>query len=214
VVDLSTFYLDVTKDLIYCGAADDPRRRAAQGVMHRLLTALARLMAPVLSFTADEVWEHMPEGWEREPSVHLADFPEADAAALDDGLAARWERLRRVRGEGTRVLEAARRDGAIGHSLEARLTLYADDDLGAFLAPHGDDLATLFITSAARVEPLAAAPPEAVEALEVKGLKAAVDRAPGDKCGRCWMWLPEVGESAAHPTLCARCVTVVEGIAG
>jgi len=209
VVDLSTFYLDVTKDLIYCEAAGDPRRRAAQGVMHRLLMGLTRLMAPVLSFTADEVWEHMPEGWAREASVHLADFPEVEQGLLDDDLAARWERFRRVRGEGTRVLEAARRDGTIGHSLEGRVTLYADADLADFLRPYEAGLATLFITSAAAVRPIAEAPPEAVDGVEVKGLKVAVDRAPGEKCARCWMWRTDVGADAGHPTICARCAAVV-----
>jgi len=212
VVDLSTFYLDVTKDLIYCGATDDPRRRAAQGVMHRTLTALARLMAPVLSFTAEEVWEHMPEGWAREASVHLADFPEAGPDRMDAGLAERWERLRQVRGEGTRVLEAARRDGAVRHSLEADVTLYADADLSAFLAPHADDLATLLITSGARVRPLGEAPGDAVDAAEVKGLKIAVRPAAGTKCARCWRLCASVGRSEAHPGLCGRCVTVVEGL--
>jgi len=214
VVDLSTFYLDVTKDLVYCGAADDPRRRAAQGVMHRLVTDIARLMAPVLSFTAEEVWENMPAAWPRAESVHLEDFPESDADRLDDALAARWERLRKVRGEGTRVLEVARREGAIRQSLEATITLYADDELAAFLAPHAADLATLFITSGADVKPLAEAPPEATGAEEVKGLKVAVAKAPGVKCERCWTWRTDVGASAAHPALCGRCVTVVEGISG
>jgi len=209
VVDLSTFYLDVTKDLIYCEAAGDPRRRAAQGVMHRLLSGITRLMAPVLSFTADEVWEHMPEGWARQASVHLEDFPEVDQALLDDALATRWERLRRVRGEGTRVLEAARREGTIGHSLEAKVTLYADADLTGFLRPYAAGLETLFITSGAVVRPLAEAPPEATDAVEVKGLKVAVDRAPGAKCARCWMWRTDVGSNAAHPTICARCAAVV-----
>jgi isoleucyl-tRNA synthetase len=214
VVDLSTFYLDVTKDMVYCGAEDDPRRRAAQGVMHRLLTDLARLMAPVLSFTAEEVWEHMPEGWRRAASVHLEDFPEADATRLDDDLAARWERLRRVRGEATRVLEGARREGAIRQSLEAAVTLYADAELTDFLTPHAADLETLLITSGAALAPLAEAPADAVEAVEVKGLKVAVRKAEGEKCERCWMWRKDVGQSDAHPTLCGRCVSVVEGMAG
>jgi isoleucyl-tRNA synthetase len=180
--------------------------------MHRMVTALARLMAPVLSFTAEEVWEHMP--WPRAASVHLEDFPEADPARLDDALAARWERLRKVRGEGTRVLEMARREGGIRQSLEAAITLYADADLAAFLAPYAADLETLFITSGAAVKPLAEAPAGAVEAEEVKGLKVAVAKAPGTKCERCWMWRAEVGEAADHPALCGRCATVVRGIAG
>jgi isoleucyl-tRNA synthetase len=212
IVDLSSFYLDITKDTIYCQAKDDPARRATQAVMHRIVTHLARLMAPVLSFTAEEVWEHMPEGWPREASVHLADFPEAEQERLDDDLAARWERLRQIRGEGTRVLETARREGLVRQSLEAAITLYADDELAAFLAPYADDLEMLMITSGAVLRPLAEAPADAVEAVEVKGLKVGIRRAEGEKCARCWMWRRDVGSDAAHPTVCARCAAVVEGI--
>ena len=208
VVDLSAFYLDITKDLIYCGERNDPARRATQGVMYRILTSLTRLMAPVLSFTAEEVWEHMPEGWARQASVHLEDFPERDTARRDDTLAARWERLRKVRGEGTRVLEAKRRDKEIRHSLDAGITLYADDDLFAFLSPYTDFLPELFITSDAALMPLANAPKDAVDAEEVPGLKVAVTPAPGTKCERCWIYR-EVGANPEHPTLCGRCGSVV-----
>ncbi|MDH4230008.1 MAG: isoleucine--tRNA ligase [Nitrospirota bacterium] len=213
VVDLSTFYLDITKDLVYCGAKNDPARRATQGVMHRTLTAITRLMAPVLSFTAEEVWEHMPAAWPRQKSVHLAEFPALDPAWRDDALAARWERLRKVRAEGTRELEGRRRDKIIGHSLEGALTLYADADLLKFLTPYREFLADLFITSAVALAPLSEAPAEAVAAQEVAGLRIGFTRATGAKCERCWIYREDVGAAAAHPGVCGRCAAVVETLA-
>ena len=214
VVDLSTFYLDITKDAIYCDAADDPARRATQGVMYRMLMALTKLMAPVLSFTAEEIWEHMPEGWEREKSVHLADLPEADPAWIDEELAACWERFRQIRGEATREIEGKRRDKEIRHSLEAAVTLYADGELLEFAKGYdGEFLPYLLITSQAQVKSLREAPPAACPAEEVDGLKVLVEKASGAKCERCWIYREDVGQNPAHPTVCGRCATVVEKIA-
>ncbi|MBI5136836.1 MAG: isoleucine--tRNA ligase [Nitrospirae bacterium] len=214
VVDLSSFYLDITKDAVYCGARNDPARRAAQAVMHRILTHLARLMAPVLSFTAEEVWEHMPAAWKREESVHLADFPAPDPNRRDDALATRWETLRKIRAEGTRVLEAKRKDKVIGQSLEAAITLYVDAAQGTFLEPFHASLADLFITSQAHVGPLSEAPAGAVDAEAVSGLKILVEPAAGAKCERCWIFREDLGADAAHPALCGRCARVVASFNG
>jgi isoleucyl-tRNA synthetase len=209
VVDLSTFYLDITKDTIYCQSADHPSRRASQAVMYRILTHLGKIMAPILSFTAEEVWQHMPSSWQRADSVHLEDFPEAAPEWLDDDLSARWEMLRKVRTEGTRVIEGQRRDKTIRQSLEASITLYVDAEQEAFLSPYKDFLADLFITSRANIAPLAEAPENALAAEEVSGLQVLVGTAGGDKCERCWMFREDVGTNADHPTICGRCATVV-----
>ena len=213
VVDLSTFYLDITKDRVYCDSASADGRKASQAVMYEIVTSLTRLMAPVLTFTAEEIWQHMPEGWSRAASVHLTDFPKADARWIDDELASRWERLRKVRAEGTRVLEEARREKQIRQSLEAHITLYVDDDLRGFLTDYEVDLADLFITSGAALLPLSDAPAEAVAAEEVTGLKVRVVAASGDKCERCWMYRADVGSDGAHPTVCTRCAQVVAQLA-
>jgi len=217
VVDLSTFYLDITKDTIYCQSADHPARRASQAVMYRMLTHLGKLMAPVLSFTAEEVWQHMPESWQRESSVHLEDFPTAAPEWLNDELSARWEGLRKVRAEGTRVIEGLRRDKVIRQSLEAAVTLYVDDEQAELLNPYQATLADLFITSRASIAPLADAPADAVEAEELSGLKILVAPTTGDKCERCWMFKDDIGTDADHPTVCGRCASVVaslDGVAG
>ncbi|MFQ5509637.1 MAG: isoleucine--tRNA ligase [Leptospirillia bacterium] len=211
VVDLSTFYLDITKDAIYCEAADDPGRRATQGVMYRMLMSLTRLMAPVLSFTAEELWEHMPEGWKRKASVHLAGFPKAEPAHIDAELAACWERFREVRGAATREIETKRRDKVIRQSLEASVTLYADDELATFLEGYGAQLDYLLITSQAAVRPLSDAPKDAAQT-PVRGLKVTVAPASGTKCNRCWIFREDVGSDPAHPEICARCAGVVGGL--
>ncbi len=211
VVDLSSFYLDITKDTIYCQAQNDPARRASQAVMHRIVTHLARLMAPILTFTAEEVWEHMPDGWTREASVHLAEFPAPATRWLDDALAERWETMRRIRAEGTRVIEGQRREKIIRQSLEAAITLYVDDTRQAQLAPFTDRLADIFITSRAHLAPLADAPDGAVAAEAIDGLKITVAPAGGDKCERCWIFREDVGSDSGHPTLCSRCASVMAG---
>jgi isoleucyl-tRNA synthetase len=213
-VDLSALYLDVLKDRLYTSAADAPARRAAQTTCMRILDALVRLMAPILSFTADEVWEHLPAG--QPVSVHLATFPEVERRWLDEAREAEWEILLRVRGEVARALELARAAKRIGASLDARVTLFvARPELAAVLDRAGDALLRdLFIVS--EVMRVAGPPPPArgeVAALSgetgVAGLAVEVGHATGAKCARCWMWSEAVGRDAEHPGLCGRCLPVV-----
>ena len=202
VVDMSSFYLDVLKDRLYTSPPKSPARRAAQTVLYEVLTALVRLMAPVLSFTAEEIWDYLPGP--KEQSVFLAALPEVQGELVDAALAERWEELLAVRSEVLKPLEAARKDKLIGHSLEAAVTLYPGEQLAQRLAPFENELAILFIVSQARLAQ--GEPPEGAFRSEVLPLAVAVAKAGGEKCERCWMRLPSVGESAAAPTLCRRCL--------
>ncbi|MFQ5830325.1 MAG: isoleucine--tRNA ligase [Candidatus Methylomirabilia bacterium] len=209
-LDLSALYLDILKDRLYTSAPDDPRRRAAQAACYEVLTALVRLMAPILAFTAEEVWGYIP-GRARAESVHLTLFPEVRAQWLDERLEQEWERLLEVRREVARALEAARRRRDIGSGLEARVAfLSAPEDLPGLLRQKQSLLGSLFIVSQVAVD----ARPGARSALryesqEIPGLTIEVDRARGRKCERCWVWSERVGEDPEHATLCERCVPVV-----
>ncbi|KRT69811.1 MAG: isoleucine tRNA synthetase [candidate division NC10 bacterium CSP1-5] len=201
-VDLSAFYLDVLKDRVYTSAATSPERRAAQTAMFLLLEGITRLMAPVLSFTADEVWSYLPRRGGEAGSVHLAEFPQVDETVLDEALGERWERLMGVRDEVLKVLEAARQRKLIGNALEAKVEILAGHALLPFLRGYAKDLPTIFIVSAVDLKPAPAGSPE---------LSVVVHRAPGKKCERCWVYRESVGQSAEYPTVCDRCVAVLKG---
>jgi isoleucyl-tRNA synthetase len=216
-VDLSALYLDVVKDRLYTSAPDHPHRRAAQTVCHDVFRALARLMAPILSFTAEEAWRHLPGA--HTESVHLERFPEVPPEWLDDALTRDWDRLLEVRREVSKRLEAARAARAagkalsIGSGLEASVwILNAPEDLPELLQRKRQLLPTLFIVSEVHVgEPPPGAtllPPS--ESTEIPGLIIAIDRAPGRKCERCWRYTGDVGTSPEHPQLCQRCLSVVQ----
>ncbi len=199
-IDMSAFYLDVLKDRLYTSPARSLARRSAQTAMYRILDALTRMTAPVLSFTAEEVWSFMPG--EREDSVHLAGFPRAENHLVAPALEAKYEKLLVLRGEVAKVLEKARTDKLIGHSLDARVELAADGELGTLLAAMADQLAALFIVSQVDVsEELA----DGVAGEQLTGLRIRVGKAEGDKCSRCWNYSTSVGEDTEHPEACARC---------
>jgi len=217
-VDLSALYLDIIKDRLYVSAPNDPRRRAAQTVCFEVLTALARLLAPILTFTADEVWAHIP-GSGKPESVHLALFPEERGEWVNERLTADWERLLEVRGEVSRALEAARQQGKIGKGVDAVVYVPSapEEEWLPLLQQKGEVLlATLFNVSGVR---LGDRPPHdegiSYESQDIPGLALVV--APAQtlgwkKCERCWTWSPRVGEDAGHPTLCERCVPVVRAM--
>jgi isoleucyl-tRNA synthetase len=222
---VSSLYMDVLKDRLYCSATNDPGRRAAQTVIYRILDGLLRLMAPILSVTSAEAWEHLHGLDQQSPveeSVFFADFPTVDDIAPDAELDARWERLLALRGEITKVLEAARRDKTIGLSLDAEVLLRtdadtADADTTVFLNDNQALLQELCIVSNLRV--VAAADTqdgdaEFIASEEIEGLQVAVRPAPGNKCERCWTISTTVGEDSEHPTLCDRCLGVVQELAG
>ncbi len=204
-VDLSAFYLDVRKDRLYCERAQGPERRATQSVLHAIVEVLARLMAPVLSFTAEDVWRFVP-GAGRPDSVFLAGLPPPPAAWQAPEVAARFARLLAVRGAVTKAIEEARQAGLVKQSSEARLSLSAPaaDGLGALLAEQATDLPALFLVADVQLGGADGAP----ESPLVPGLRVRVERARGEKCPRCWN-VRALGEDPRHPDLCARCAAVV-----
>jgi isoleucyl-tRNA synthetase len=210
IVDLSSLYLDILKDRLYTQPAFSSERRAAQTALFKVLDGLVRLMAPILSFTAEEVWEHIPGAKERAESVHLAPFPEVENQYLDQTLEDRFELLLKIRGEVSKAMEAARQGKLIGNSLEATVILSAPEKLLAFLRENGSILKDFFIVSGVELTP--SLPEGGQQSQEVEGLGILVARAAGQKCQRCWMYDPKVGESAVHPLVCPRCRAALAAI--
>ena len=202
-VDLSSFYLDILKDRLYTSPAASTARRSAQTAMYAILDAMARVMAPIMPFTAEEIWTHMPTLTDRPESIHLAGFPKPDAGLRDDDLAGKWETLISVRAEVTKALEKARADKVIGHSLDSAVTVGLSDDLFAVLSAFQDDLRSILIVSRASV--VAGEIPGAYHGQETEGVWVKVEPAGGEKCQRCWVYDDSVGKIADHPTICNRC---------
>ena len=203
-VDLSALYLDIVKDRLYCSATHGAGRRSAQTAIWTLLETLVRIMAPILSFTAEEVWAFVPALASRAPSVFLADFPTSASSPADDALLSTWDRLLAVREAVTKALEEARQRGLIGHSLDARVRLQfeANAGLAALLGSRLPDLTTLLIVSQVEIADDLTAQQESTM---VPGLRVAIERAVGEKCARCWNYRTSVGSVADHPTICAPC---------
>ncbi len=209
VVDLSSFYLDILKDRLYISTADGPARRSAQTAIYEILTALLKLMAPILSFTADEAWWYLPH--KREASVHMESFPEMDSATVDEALNRRWEKILALRSEVTRVLEGARQAKTIGHPLDAEVKLALPPEWAEDFAGQEDLLRSVFIVSQVSFT----SPSEQVNgvaAIDIPGLVIEVAAAAAEKCERCWVRSRAVGQFPDHPTLCDRCHEVVKGI--
>ncbi|XOZ33457.1 isoleucine--tRNA ligase [Halomonadaceae bacterium KBTZ08] len=209
ILDLGGFYLDIIKDRQYTTQADSRERRSCQTALYHVAEALSRWIAPILTFTADEIWQHIPG--ERDESVHWATWHEglealpADAPIKQD----EWDTLIDVRSAVNKQLEAARNEGTIKGSLSGDVTLYADGSLKELLERLGDELRFVMITSEAKVAPLAEA--GEAPATEVEGLKVAVTAASHTKCERCWHHRPDVGDHSDHPDLCGRCISNING---
>ena len=203
-LDLSAFYLDVLKDRLYTSPKASHARRSAQTVMHLILDGMVRIMAPVMIFTAEEIWQHMPAVPERPSSVHQAAMPTVNDSWRDEALARNWERLLSVRREVTKALEVARAEKRIGHPLDADVTLWCDDALTGLLSPYAEELRTIFITSIARLAELSGKDSDAADT-DMGGLSITVARAAAQKCQRCWIYDPTVGEEPTQPELCGRC---------
>ena len=201
--DLSSFYLDILKDRIYTCPKSSIEYRSARSTMYRILDALTRMIAPVLTFTADEIWQRLPG--EREASVHLAEFP-AINGYIDDELEERYEQLRKVRSEVSRQLEKARAEKRIGQSLEAKVVLQVPANLQALLAQYQDLLPAYFIVSQVELRDQL---DDGHAAEQIPDLKILIQAAEGEKCDRCWNYATTVGETAEHPTVCARCAAAL-----
>jgi len=203
VLDLSSFYLDIIKDRLYVSPPKSVDRKSAQTAMSEILEVLVRLMAPVLSFTADEIWQHMGNDG-RSPSVHMDLFVPIKDEYKDPELADRWENIIKVRREVTKALEIARKEKRVGHSLDASLILGLPEKFLNPLKPYLDQLRSIFIVSSVQV-----VSPEDMdggyESEEMEGLKIQVVPSEDTKCERCWVHDPSVGENPRHPALCDRC---------
>lgn len=202
-MDMGSFYLDIIKDRQYTAATESTARRSCQTAMYHIIETLTRLMAPILSFTADEVWGCMPCG-QRESSVFISQwyqgFPEV--GQVDEQ---KWQLLRTVRDEVNKALEQKRKDKSLGAALEAEVTLYAAGESFNYLNTLENELRFLLITSSAIVLPMAQAGSNA-EQTELSELKLEVIASEHSKCERCWHRRNDVGSNAEHPTLCQRCV--------
>ncbi|WP_420828289.1 class I tRNA ligase family protein [Desulfonema limicola] len=209
-LDLSSFYLDILKDRLYTSPPDSIERRSAQTVMFLILDSMAKLLAPILPFTCEEVWTYMPLYQGKQDSIHMASLPDVNQQWKNEDLAGKWKLLLAVRGEVTRALEESRIKKQIGHPLDAFVTLCARDEVLDVLKSYADDLHTFFIVSKTEI---AGDPPEnAFISKEIDGLCIGVKPAPGKKCERCWIHDISVGTISDTPAICSRCKTQLEAI--
>ena len=207
-VDLSNFYLDVIKDRLYAEATESVSRRAAQTTIYRILRDMTLLLAPVLAFTAEEIWQNLPrENGYDGGAVVYNDMPQVQSGLVDDAFIARWDRIHAVRDMVNKALENARAEKFIGKPLEAKVELYAQGELHDFLTAVLPQLPDIFIVS--QVE-LKTEGEGAFTDNSVEGLSVTVKRADGEKCVRCWKYSTSVGTHADHPQLCDRCASVVK----
>lgn len=206
-VEMSSYYLDILKDRLYAYKADSFERRSAQTAMYEIMLDLVVMIAPVLSFTMEEVWQFMKKPASMPESVFMMPWSECKEEYIDEALESKWDNFIEIRSEITRVLEGARRAKTIGHSLDAKVELHATGEALAILRSVEGDLATLLIVSQAKlVEGLAGG----VEATGREDLKVTVQAAEGEKCERCWIYSDTVGKDAEHPTVCARCAAALK----
>lgn len=205
VVDMSNFYLDVLKDRLYVEKADSKTRRAAQTAIYKILDSLTLMLAPIITFTADEIWQFMPHDSSRNTEhIVLNEYPALTGVEVDGDFTTKWELLHAVRDDVKKAVENARKEKVIGASLDAEIELFADGEMLDFLKANENELPAIFIASAVRVT-------------EGNGgdfhgelpIGVTVRKASGEKCERCWSYSDTVGKSSDHPTLCARCAAII-----
>lgn len=205
IIDLSAFYLDSLKDKLYTFSPDDPLRRSAQTVLHDILMAMPRMMAPVLSFTAEEAWNTARAEIDPslEESVFLSDYPRYPDSWADSALLKRWEKIMEVREHITKAIEEKRQTGEIGSSLEARIVLRT-----------GSQEKKKFLDSAAGLwEQVAIVSEASIEFSDGSGdIEVLVFKAEGSKCPRCWQWRKDIGSDSKHPAVCGKCAKALSGL--
>ncbi|WP_300458244.1 isoleucine--tRNA ligase [Desulfobacula sp.] len=211
VVDLSSFYLDIIKDRLYTSPAADPLRRDAQTVMYIILDAIVKIMAPILPFTADEIYQHMPKGIDHKDCIHLDAMVELNDEWQDAELAEVWESIRTLRGEVTKALEEARKSKLIGHPLDAAVEIkLPDTQLKTHVQNLSEPLNDIFIVSKAVL--VDALDENAYQSKEIEGLVIKVQKSTGVKCERCWRFEDTIGNDTDHPTACERCAAALKKI--
>lgn len=207
VVDMSSFYLDIIKDRLYTEKSDSAARRSAQTAMYQILSSIVRLMSPIIAFTAEEIWKYMPHTQsDNTESVSFNEMPRPVAEYEDSALDEKYEQLIALRGDVAKILEEARTAKIIGRSLDAKVQLSAEGKVYEFLKSVQPQLAELFIVSDVTVTE----GKDANAAATDFGAAVKVTSADGEKCERCWVYSPSVGEDAGHPTLCSRCAAIME----
>ncbi len=207
--ELGSFYLDVIKDRQYTAKSDSHARRSCQTALYHIAEAMTRWMAPILSFTAQEIWEALPG--ERDNFVFTSVWYDGLKASSQGKFSNYdWLTILNVRDEVNRVLEAARKEDVIGATLQANVSIYASEELSAKLAALGDELRFVLLTSGVTVETVTAQP-EGTQATEIDGLFIKVAATTAEKCERCWHYCDDVGANPAHPEICGRCVSNVDG---
>ena len=210
VVDMSNFYLDVIKDRLYTEKKDSTARRAAQTAMYLILDAMTRLIAPILAFTSDEIWQSMPHGSDCDARhVVYNQMPqlvsERTGETASEEFVARWDKIHEIRDVVKKALENARAEKQIGASLDAKVTLYCTGELYDFLKSVEPELSTVFIVSATEI----VNGEGGTLTDETLGLSVLVEKASGGKCMRCWCYSDTVGADPEHPDLCERCAKVL-----
>jgi isoleucyl-tRNA synthetase len=207
VVDMSSFYLDVLKDRMYTTKANSLERRSGQTVMYEILGVMVKLMAPILSFTAEEVWQYLTKDGK---SVHLEDMPKVNEAWINEELEERWTRVIEVRGEILKRLESARKEKLIGHSLDALVQIFTSGETYELLQEFEDQLASICIVSEAELfGEETPTPDDALVGEAIKDIYIRIARAYGEKCPRCWQYRTTIGENPEHPEICAQCAVAL-----
>ncbi len=211
VVDLSSFYLDIIKDRLYTLPVGDPSRRDAQTVMYAILDAVVKIMAPILPFTADEIYTHMPECADKKESIHLENMVKLDDGWKNDDLAGKWENIRALRSEVTKALEEARKIKLIGHPLDAAVEIkLPQSPLKQIIENLTENLNDIFIVSSAQlVDDL---DDSVYQAKELEGVSIKISKASGEKCTRCWRFDTTTGNTAEYESTCDRCAQALKQI--
>ena len=208
-IEMSSFYLDIVKDRLYCEGPKSLERRSAQTVLTEVLKVLVRIISPVLSFTAEEIWERIPAALKDEESVHLASWIDPNPAYKNEELAKKWEKIAHLRKEVNKKIEAQRQEGLIGHSLDARVLLNITNDDYSFLKDYTEDeVSDLFIVSQTKFVD------DELENSEIEGISIGVTKALGKKCERCWKYSEEVGKDERYPDVDPRCAKVLAELEG
>ena len=208
-IEMSSFYLDIVKDRLYCEGPKSLERRSAQTVLTEVLKVLVRIISPVLSFTAEEIWERIPASLKDEESVHLASWIDPNPAYKNEELAKKWGKIAHLRKEVNKKIEAQRQEGLIGHSLDARVLLNITNDDYSFLKDYTEDeVSDLFIVSQTKFVD------DELEKSEIEGISIGVTKALGKKCERCWKYSEKVGKDERYPDVDPRCAKVLAELEG
>ncbi|MBT5632625.1 MAG: isoleucine--tRNA ligase, partial [Nitrospina sp.] len=206
IIELSAFYLDIIKDRLYTYPANSRERRSGQTALHILLMGMVRLIAPILSFTAEEVWSYLPESSVDEESVHLSNFSPPENVSFDEKLITKWETLVDLKGEVSKALEISRREKVIGHSLDANVKLELPDKYKEIIKGHENELKFIFIVSKVEMVDSLGSDKKVFTSDSLEGVKVVSEMHPGKKCERCWNYFdPDIKEGITSDEICSRC---------